>query len=140
MLLTILFIVIFALSMFEGFVIESTKWYKTKIKRETREFIVNVSLAFFIIGLLGIICSAVFIIASHVGVKPQAESLRIEYESLIERKEIVDSDFEDVSKSEVIKDVAEWNKRVTDAKFWSSNPWFSWFWDKRVVERYKYID
>lgn len=140
MLLTILFIVIFALSIFEGSIIESTKWYKTKIKRETKEFISGVSLTFFIIGLLGIILSAVFIIAAHAGVKPQAESLRIEYESLIERKEIVDSDFEDVSKSEVIKDVAEWNKRVTDAKYWSNNPWLSWFWDERIVECYKYID
>ena len=140
MLLTILFIVIFALSMFEGLVIESTKWYKTKIKRETKDFIGGVSLTFFIVGLIGIILSAAIIIGSHVGVKPKVENLRIEYESLIERKEIVDSEYEDVSKSEVIKDIAEWNKRVTDAKFWSNNPWFSWFWDKRVAECYKYID
>ena len=38
----------------------------------------------------------------------------IEYESLCNRLEIINSDYEDMSKSDVIKDVSEWNKMVLE--------------------------
>ena len=55
---------------------------------------------------------AVCIICAHIGIDVTIEENRIEYESLCERQEIVESEYEDVSKSDVIKDIAEWNKKA----------------------------
>lgn len=99
------------------------------------------------IGLLFTVCGgliafimAVCIIIAHVGVDAQIEENRIEYESLCQRYEIVTSEYEDVSKSDVIKDIAEWNKNVYSEKHWANNPWTSWFYSKRVADNLKMIE
>ena len=83
---------------------------------------------------------AICIICAHVGVDAQIEKNRIEYEALRERQEIVESKYEDVSKSDVIKDIAEWNKKVYSCKHWANNPWTSWFYSKRVADDMKMIE
>lgn len=83
---------------------------------------------------------AICIICAHVGVDAQIEEKRIEYESLCERQEIVESEYEDVSKSDVIKDIAEWNKDVYSYKHWAYNPWTNWFYSKRVADDMKMIE
>lgn len=83
---------------------------------------------------------AICIICAHVGVDAQIEKNRIEYESLCERYEIVTSEYEDVSKSDVIKDIAEWNKNVYSVKHWAYNPWTSWFYSKRVADELQMIE
>ena len=90
-------------------------------------------------GLIAFIM-AICIICAHVGVDAQIEENRIEYESLCERYEIVTSEYEDVSKSDVIKDIAEWNKNVYSEKHWAYNPWTSWFYSKRVADDMKMIE
>ena len=80
------------------------------------------------------------IICAHVGENKNIEMNNIEYESLCNRLEIVNSDYEDMSKSDVIKDVSEWNKMVLEKKYWSKNPWTSWFFSQKVVNELKYID
>jgi len=99
------------------------------------------------IGLLLTVCGgliafimAICIICAHVGVDAQIEENRIEYESLCQRYEIVTSEYEDVSKSDVIKDIAEWNKDVYSYKHWANNPWTSWFYSKRVADDMKMIE
>ena len=99
------------------------------------------------IGLLFTICGgliafimAICIICAHVGVDARIEENRIEYESLCQRYEIVTSEYEDVSKSDVIKDIAEWNKNVYSEKHWAYNPWTSWFYSKRVADDMKMIE
>ena len=101
----------------------------------------------YLIGLLLTVCGgliaflmAVCIIIAHVGVDAQIEKNRIEYESLCERYEIVTSEYEDVSKSDVIKDIAEWNKDVYSYKHWAYNPWTNWFYSKRVADELKMIE
>jgi len=89
-----------------------------------------------LIAFIMVIC----IICAHVGVDAQIEENRIEYESLCERYEIVTSEYEDVSKSDVIKDIAEWNKNVYSEKHWAYNPWTSWFYSKRVADELKMIE
>lgn len=98
-------------------------------------------------GLLVTICGgliafimAIFIICAHVGVDAVIEENRIEYESLCQRYEIVTSEYEDVSKSDVIKDIAEWNKKVYGYKHWAYNPWTNWFYSKRVADDMKMIE
>ena len=83
---------------------------------------------------------AICIICAHVWVDAQIEENRIEYESLCERYEIVESEYEDVSKSDVIKDIAEWNKKVYSCKHWAYNPWTSWFCSRRVADDMKMIE
>lgn len=83
---------------------------------------------------------AVCIIIAHVGVDARIEENRIEYESLCERQEIVESEYEDVSKYDVIKDIAEWNKKVYSYKHWANNPWTNWFYSKRVADELKMIE
>ena len=98
-----------------------------------------VFLLFVLGGLLGFIMLCVIIIA-HFGVDAQIEKNRIEYEALCERQEVAMSEYEDVSKSEVIKDIAEWNKMVYSSKHWAYNPWTSWFYSKRVVDELEMIE
>ena len=83
---------------------------------------------------------AIIILIEHVGVDARIEENRIEYESLCERNEIVASEYEDVSKSDVIKDIAEWNKKVYSYKHWAYNPWTNWFYSKRVVDQMEMIE
>ena len=90
-------------------------------------------------GLIAFIM-AICIIVAHVGVDAVIEENRIEYESLCQRYEIITSEYEDVSKSDVIKDIAEWNKNVYSEKHWANNPWTSWFYSKRVADDMKMIE
>ena len=101
----------------------------------------------YMIGLLSAVCGGLIafimvmvIIVNHVGVDATIEENRIEYESLCERYEIVESEYEDVSKSDVIKDIAEWNKDVYSYKHWAYNPWTNWFYSKRVADELKMIE
>ena len=87
-----------------------------------------------------LICCIIGIICAHVGENKNIEMNNIQYESLCQRLEIVNSDYEDMSKSDVIKDVSEWNKMVLEKKYWSKNPWTSWFFSQKVVNELKYID
>lgn len=90
-------------------------------------------------GLIAFIM-AICIICAHVGVNAQIEENRIEYEALCERQEIISSEYEDVSKSDVIKDIAEWNKNVYSEKHWAYNPWTNWFYSKRVADELEMIE
>lgn len=80
------------------------------------------------------------ILTEHIGVSAHIEEKRIEYESLCERYEIVTSEYEDVSKSDVIKDIAEWNQDVYSYKYWAYNPWKNWFYSRRLADELKMID
>lgn len=99
------------------------------------------------IGLLLFACGALagtimlcIIIIAHVGVDAQIEENRIEYEALCERQEVVMSEYEDVSKSDVIKDIADWNQNVYSYKHWAYNPWTNWFHSKRVADELEMIE
>ena len=99
------------------------------------------------LGLLFTVCGGLIafimvicIICAHVGVDATIEENRIEYESLCKRQEIINSEYEDVSKSDVIKDIAEWNKKVYSEKHWAYNPWTCWFYSKRVADDMKMIE
>lgn len=84
-----------------------------------------------VVGFICLICCIIGIICAHVGENKNIEINNIEYESLCNRLEIVNSDYEDVS---------EWNKMVLEKKYWSKNPWTSWFFSQKVVDELKYID
>lgn len=104
------------------------------------EVLFGLGLLFTIGGGLMAFFMAICIISAHVGVDAVIEENRIEYEALCERQEIVESEYEDVSKSDVIKDIAEWNKKVYSQKHWAYNSWTSWFYSKRVADDMKMIE
>lgn len=93
-----------------------------------------------VVWFICLICCIIGIICAHVGENKNIEMNNIEYESLCQRLEIVNSDYEDMSKSDVIKDVSEWNKMVLEKKYWAKNPWTSWFLSQKVVDNLKYIE
>lgn len=109
-------------------------------KDEYEGVVYGLGFIFTVIGGLIAYIMVIFIICAHVGVDAKIERNRIEYESLCERQEIVESEYEDVSKSDVIKDIAEWNKMVYSEKHWAYNPWTSWFYSRRVADDMKMIE
>lgn len=89
-------------------------------------------------GIVLFLC-LLLIIGEHVGIEERIAQNNIQYESLCERQEIIDSEYEDVSKSEIIKDVAEWNAKVHGYQYWTYNPWTSWFHSKKYADSLKPI-
>lgn len=86
-----------------------------------------------------IICLSL-IITNYITATTDVEKNHIEYEGLCKRLEIINSDYEDVSKSDVIKDITEWNKDTYEYHYWTENPFTNWFHVKKVADSYKYIE
>lgn len=105
-----------------------------------REVIMELGALLFGVGGIAAVIMLGIIIITHVGVDVYIERNRIEYEALCERLEIANSDYEDVSKSDVVKDVADWNKNVYSYKHWAYNPWTNWFYSRRVADELKIIE
>lgn len=95
---------------------------------------------FFGVGAIVGCIMLLMIITEHVGVSATIAKNQIEYESLCERQELISSEYEDVSKSDVIKDIAEWNKTVYSYKHWANNPWTSWFCSKKIADNMEMIE
>lgn len=92
--------------------------------------------------LTGSICltaSIVLLIANYVTVPSTIQENKLKYESLCKRCEIVKSGYEDVSKSDLIEDIAEWNTKVYNTKYWTNNPWTSWFNPQKIADNLDYI-
>ena len=93
-----------------------------------------------ILSITGLVICIPTIAIEQCNTEKKICSKQIEYESLIKQCQIISSEYEDVSKANVIQNVYEWNKEVYDAKYWADNPWTNWFWNQRVVDSLKYID
>ena len=90
-------------------------------------------------SLFTIICLSA-IIVSHCGIDHQIYQKQLEHESIVKQIECIDSDYEDVSKADIIQKVYDWNSYVHSTKYWSGNPWTSWFNSKRLTDSLKYIE
>lgn len=88
--------------------------------------------AFLVISIAGII-------VSHACANNVIQKNKIQYEGLCKRYEVVKSDYEDVSKSDVIADITEWNMKVYNTKYWTENPWTNWFNPKKISDNLEYI-
>ena len=104
----------------------------------TSIFVTQVSSVY--IGTFGLLCVGTAILCSHIGVNQQIAHNRIEYESIIAEIQAVNTDTEDVSKVQVIKDVKEWNQDVHSSKYLASNLWTNWFYSQKVVNAMEYIE
>ncbi len=100
--------------------------------------VIGAGLAIINVGIL-IFCA--FIIWSvHFSADAEIAKDQIKYDSLCKRYEIIQSEYEDVSKTEVIKDIAEWNMAVQHEKYWSENLLTNWFYSKKHADSLQYID
>ncbi len=130
MIIILITVVIFVLSIM-GFIL-SSKTYTGDLEMVSIVLLTVFSTVF----VIEICC----IITPRVAVPLKIENINTTYNSLCARLEIINSDYEDVSKSTVIADIAEWNKRVISIKYYANNPWTNWFYCKEVVNNYKTID
>ena len=109
-------------------------------------FIIMVLLGFILIRsninddilTIGAIIGA-FIITAHATSNHTIQENKIEYEGLCKRYENVKSEYEDVSKSDVIGDITAWNMKVYNTKYWTYNPWTNWFNPKKIADNLYYI-
>lgn len=109
-------------------------------KDEYGDVIIGIGTSLVVCGGVTAFIMTIIIFVEHVGVEVRIEKNRIKYESLCERNEIVVSEYEDVSKSDVIKDIAEWNQNVYSYKHWAYNPWTNWFYSKRIADQMEMIE
>lgn len=86
-----------------------------------------------------ILVSTFIIIVSHALAPKTICENTINYEALCKRLEIINSDYEDVSRSDVIADIAEWNSFVYNTKYWTYNPWTNWYNPKEIADNLEYI-
>ena len=91
------------------------------------------------IGSVCLIISIIAIIVSHIVAAKIIQENKLEYEGLCMRYEIIKSEYEDVSKSDVIADITAWNMEVYNTKYWTDNPWTSWFNPKEIADNLNYI-
>ena len=108
--------------------------------KSNNETLVDCGFAATVVGAMAAFIMVCLIIIAHVGVNVTIEKNRIKYESLCERYELIASEYEDVSKSDIIKEITEWNLSVYSEKHWANNPWTSWFHSKRVADSVEMIE
>lgn len=97
------------------------------------------AVAFCVISVIGSITALLFVLSAHVGIDKSIEASRMDRQNIEAQIMVIKSDYEDISKTEVINRVYDWNKRVYEKKYWSENPWTSWFHSKHYVESLDYI-
>lgn len=90
-------------------------------------------------GSLSLITALAIIIIAQATSNYTIQQNKIEYEGLCKRYEIAKSEYEDVSKSDVIGDITAWNMKVYSTKYWSENPWTNWFNPKKIADNLHYI-
>lgn len=91
------------------------------------------------LGVVGLFFCVIIISTQHVCASKMIYSNQIYHDGLCKRLEIVQSDYEDVSKSQVIRDVIEWNMDVYNTKYWSESLWTNWFNPKDIADNMDYI-
>lgn len=94
----------------------------------------------FAISIVGMIICVPYMIITHCNTNKKIYTKQLEYESLVKQCQTVSSNYEDVSKANVIQKVYEWNVEVYDEKYWGNNIWTNWFFNKKVVDSLEYIN
>lgn len=86
----------------------------------------------FIIGVIAI--------THHIAVNKDIYEAEIQYESLTKQLQTINSEYEDVSKGEIIQKVYNWNTKVYRLKYWTDSPWTNWLYSKKYADSLKYIE
>ena len=91
------------------------------------------------VSIVGLLVCVAIISTQHACAGKIIYSNQIYHDGLCKRLEVVQSDYEDVSKSQVIKDVTEWNMDVYNTKYWPETLWTNWFNPKDIADNMDYI-
>lgn len=94
----------------------------------------------FVVDIIVVIICIFLIITAQATANRDIKTNEIKYQTLLKRLEVISSEYEDISKVEVIKDVGEWNEKVASIKYWTYNPWTSWFNSKKLADSLEYIE
>lgn len=86
----------------------------------------------FIIGVIAI--------THHIAVDKDINETEMQYESLTKQLQTINSEYEDVSKEEVIQKVYDWNTNVYKWKYWTDSPWTNWLYSKKYADSLRYIE
>ena len=130
MILVIMFIFVILLGFILMLTPKSSEWAED----------INIVGAFMLVfGFAFLIASLIVIIIVHATANNLIEKNKIQYEGLCKRYEIVKSDYEDVSESDLISDITEWNMHVYNTKYWTENAWTNWFNPKKIADNLNYI-
>ena len=108
--------------------------------KKWKDGLLSIGMVNIIIGGIGIIVAILYIAFAHVGINNTIKRDNFQYESLCYRLEIANSDYEDLSRLEIIKDITEWNDNAIEYKYWAENPWASWFFSRKRADNLKIID
>ena len=92
-----------------------------------------------VLGSVCLIISIIIIIGLHITAPKVIQENKLEYDGLCKRYEIIKSEYEDVSKSDVIADITAWNMEVYNTKYWTYNLWTNWFNPKEIADNLNYI-
>lgn len=88
---------------------------------------------------IGFIIGAIAI-SNHTAVDKSIYEAEMQYESITKQLQMIDSEYEDVSKAEVIQKVYDWNTNVYKSKYWTESPWTNWLCSKKYSDSLKYIE
>ena len=99
------------------------------------------SIGWFFTGFSSVflVISIVIIIISHIRADNVIQQNKIQYAELCKKYEIAKSEYEDVSKSDVINDITEWNTKVYITKYRTEDPLTNWYNPKKVADNLEYI-
>ncbi len=79
-------------------------------------------------------------IYNHIAVDKSIHETEMQYEALTKQLYMINSEYEDVSKTEVMQKVYDWNVHVHNTKYWSESPWTNWLYSKKYEDSLKYIE
>lgn len=98
-----------------------------------------IGISLIVISSIALSVLLIVIIVSHATADKIIQQNKIDYDGLCKRYEIVKSEYEDVSKSDVIADITAWNIKVYNTKYWAENSWTNWFNPKSIADNLEYI-
>lgn len=91
------------------------------------------------IASLVVFISVIIFVCVHIGTEPKIMKNEIRYNALLNEVKIADAGNDDAAKILAIQNVSEWNQKVKEDKYWTYNPWTSWYHNEKVVDVEKVI-
>lgn len=135
MIITLITIVVLALG-----VISCILLYQDIIPLKYDEPIAFLSVVAVCLAGIAMFIEIAIIVDAHCAVNKNIYEYNLERESIIKQVECISSGYEDVSKATVIANVYDWNKEVYGRKYWTENPWTSWFCSQKFADSLEYIE
>lgn len=92
------------------------------------------------LGILAIIICVGMIIINHYNINRQIMLSNMERDKILHKIECIDSDYEDISKTDIIEEIYTWNKKCESYKHYSYSPWTNLLFSRKVADSLDYIE